>query len=99
MVTVLKLKGYITEDGEIKVYDMPADHPVGEVAVVVETVPQEEPWTEAELQELLQFKATSKPGSEIAKNEAIGAWADMSITDGGEFIAELRQQEESRRKW
>jgi hypothetical protein len=60
MATVLHVKGYITEDGQLKV-DLPQGLKPGEVEVTI-TIPEEAetpweelPWTEEELQASLNF--------------------------------------------
>jgi hypothetical protein len=56
-------------------------------------------WTEAELDEMLQFEA--KTAAEIAASirEEGGGWEDLGITDGAEWSIEHRKKIEGRYKW
>jgi len=94
------VKGYITKSGEIKV-DLPKDHPVGEVTIIIEEGAREaipwdtQPWTAAELDEML----TAKPGTlgEILQDGLVGGWEDRGITDSVEWVLEQRQKRRERR--
>ena len=95
MVTIT-LKGYITEDGQIKV-DLPENHPVGEVTLIIEPVDDEAPWTDEEIDELL--RPEPKTGAEIVQNLAIGSWSDLGIKDGVEWVEEQRRKRREKRGW
>lgn len=95
------LKGYITESGELKI-ELPVGLPVGEVQVSIQVTapepPTDETWTEAELEDLPNFKA--KTGAEIIAflEETDGWWHDDSITDGQAWVEEQRRKAAERRK-
>ncbi len=98
-MATIRLKGYITETGEIKV-DLPENHPVGEVDLTIESLPEDAKishevitWTQEELDDVLNFNPV--PANEIET----GGWEDMNITDGVEFVEELRRKEREQRGW
>ncbi len=72
-MTTLKLKGFITEDRQLKV-DLPDDVPAGEVEITLEI---DQSITEEELKELMTFKPAT--GAEIADmlEAEDGWWEDM----------------------
>lgn len=72
-MTTITLKGQITEDGKLQV-DLPEGIQPGEVDVMLSF-----DLTDDEIEALL--KPNPKPGSEIAKNEAIGSWADDELNE------------------
>ena len=96
MVTKQIVKGYLTEDGELKV-ELPANWQPGEVEIAVsveEEITQtdwdQQPWTPEELDEML----TPHPSTlgEILKDGLIGGWEDRGITDSVAFIEEQRRK-------
>ncbi len=99
-MATIRLNGYITEMGEIKV-DLPENHPVGEVHLIIIETPREDmetpgeiaSWTQEELDDMLNFNPV--PASEIET----GGWENLNITDSVEFVEELRRKERERRGW
>lgn len=90
-MTTVTLKGHLTEDGELRV-KLPHNFVSGEVEVTITVAEDEESapdWTADELQALLIPEP--KPGAEIAKSDAIGAWEHMEISDSVEWVAQLRR--------
>ncbi len=102
-VNYVMVKGYI-KDGELKV-DLPDDVPDGEVEVVLRVTNEspvddkldEAPLTDEEIVALM--RPNPKTGAEIARNPAIGAWADYGITDSVEWIKEQRRKRREKRGW
>jgi hypothetical protein len=102
-MTTLHLMGRITENGELEV-KLPEGLPPVEVKIDMtlpvqpEELPWEErPWTEEEIQEMLK-SGTPLTGAEIVKLlEEEGGWEHMGITDGAEWVEELRRKEQERR--
>ncbi len=101
-MVAIRLKGYVTETGDIEV-EIPKDFPAGEVMLTIEAVEavvvpiDEPPLTDAEIEELMRPKP--KTGAEIAKNPAIGSWADMGIVDSVEWLAEQRRKRREQNQW
>lgn len=101
---VIKLRGYITEDGEIKIYDMPKDHPVGEVEVRLLTVQAETaPEIEGEHgkdnhEELTEALLDFKPATlgEILDEGLTGGWEHIDI-DSVEWLDALRRARREKR--
>lgn len=101
------LTGRITKAGRLEVDDLPGDIPPGEVKVTLavpsstetETTSQVNApiWTDEEIAEMMRVEP--KTGAEIAKSDAIGAWADRGITDSVEWVKELRRKRRERRGW
>ena len=95
------VKATISESGEIKA-DLPKDHPVGEVTLVIEaavreTIPWDsEPWTQEELTEML----TPRPSTlgEILEYLQAKAGDELAhIVDSTAWVEEQRKKEEERR--
>jgi hypothetical protein len=89
MATVFHVKGYITEDGQLKV-ELPEGWQPGEVEVTIavteksgDEIPWEErPWTQEELDESLKFKPV--PAEDIVPggwevSESVKDWPDSAI--------------------
>ncbi|MBZ0242621.1 MAG: hypothetical protein K8F24_05355, partial [Bacteroidales bacterium] len=57
----------------------------------------EQPLSDAEIEELMQ--PNPKTGAEIAKNPAIGSWADMGIIDSVEWLVEQRRKRREQNQW
>jgi hypothetical protein len=99
MMTIIHLRGKITEKGELDV-QLPSDLPTGEVTIHIEyDVPrQTETWTEEELEELKELlKPDPKTGAEIVALGLTGTWADLDIVDSVEWVEELRRKRKERR--
>ena len=94
MVTI-NLKGYVTEDGQLKA-DLPENHPVGEVNLIIEPVDEEAPWTDEEIAEMLHPEPMT--GAEIAQHPSIGSWADKGIEDSVKWVKEQRRKRRERFK-
>ncbi len=99
-MATIRLKGYITETGEIKV-DLPKNHPVGEVNLTIEA-PREDEKTEQETDsddDVLQFKGQTL--GEILESGLVGAWSDWDIGDSEEWVQEQRRKrrEERQARW
>lgn len=84
-MSVIELKGRITEDGELKV-DLPKGLPAGEIRVLLDVPEQsndlpweERPWTAEEIRELMTFHPAT--GAEIVASGVVGAWSDLEIHD------------------
>ncbi len=103
----IKLKGFITDNGELKV-DLPPDLPSGEVEVTIQPVEQpvaeqeelpweERPWTEEEIREML--KPNPKTGAEIVALGHTGGWEHYGIKDSVEWIEEQRRKRREQRGW
>jgi hypothetical protein len=84
-MTVIHLTGRITEDHRLEV-ELPDDLPVGAVDVTLHI--QEASMTFA-----------GKTGAEIVQKliETDGWWDSPEITDGGEWVEELRRKEIEKR--
>lgn len=88
----LRLKGYITEDGQLNV-ELPEHHPTGEVTVTIETPHtegtswEERPWTDEELDQMLQSKPIP------AKDIVAGGWEALNITDRQAWVEEQRRKD------
>ena len=95
MVTIT-LKGYITEAGQLKV-DLPENHPVGEVTLIIAPIDDEAPWTDEEIEELLRPEPMT--GAEIVAGGHVGGWEHKGITDGVEFVEEMRRKRKEKRQW
>ncbi|MBN1965340.1 MAG: hypothetical protein JW910_11895 [Anaerolineae bacterium] len=102
-MTVLHLSGRITEDGRLE-FELPEGLPPGEVEIAITPLAaplpddsDDAPLTDAEIAELLRPKA--KSGAEIARSEAIGAWADYGITDPVTWVEAQRRKHSARRGW
>ena len=88
---IVRVKGTITPEGEIKV-ELPEGWQPGEVEVAVPVaVPEEAPFTEAELAEMMRFE-----GRSLGEIET-GGWEDMDIPDSAEWVEEQRRKEQERR--
>lgn len=87
-MATLRLKGFITEDRQLKV-DLPDDVPMGEVEIIIEV---DEPISDEELKELMTFKPAT--GAEIAEmlESEDGWWEDLGITDGVDWVNEQRRK-------
>ena len=102
MVTMIEVRGRITEAGRLEV-DLPEGLPPGDVVVKIEVPAAEEmawesqPWTEEEIRELLTFKG--RTGAEIAASGLTGAWKDLGITDSQAWVEEVRRKQRERRGW
>ena len=92
-MTLITLKGYVTEEGELKV-ELPDDHPVGEVNVTIESL---EMLTDDEIAEMM--RPQPKTGAEIAQSDAIGAWAHRGIKDGVDWVQEQRHKRRNKLGW
>ena len=92
-MAIIRLKGILTENGEIKV-DLPDNWQPGEVEVVITA--SESTWTDeewAEIEELL--KPEPRPASEIET----GGWEDMGIEDSVAFVEEMRRKRREKNQW
>lgn len=57
-------------------------------------------WEDMGIEEIADLmRPEPKTGAEIAKNPAIGSWADKGITDSVEWLAEQRQKRREKRGW
>ena len=94
-MAIIRLKGILTETGEIKV-DLPENWQPGEIEVLIPT--EEMEWTEEELAELEELmKPEPVPASQIVTAEEIGSWSD--IEDSVAFVEELRRKRRERNQW
>lgn len=93
----MTLKGYITEDGKLEV-ELPEDHPVGEVNIIIESEKTETEWTDEEIAELMRH-GEPQTGAEIAKSPEVGSWAHKGIEDSVEWINEQRRKRREKRGW
>jgi hypothetical protein len=100
MATVFHVKGYITDDGQLKV-ELPEGWQPGEVEVTIavteksgDDIPWEErPWTQEELDESLKFNPIP------AENIVPGGWEDMGIEDSVQWVEEQRRKMMEGRGW
>jgi hypothetical protein len=96
---VIYVKAFITEDGVIQA-ELPPDHPVGEVTVIIESAStsdkdwENQPWTEAELKELLRPQPSTL--GEMLDEGVVGLGAEdfKHISDSAAWIEETRRDEE-----
>jgi len=98
-MTITRLQGILTEEGEIKV-ELPPNWKPGKVEVLL-YADEDLEWTDEELDELLEYmQFEGKPLGDIP-SELIGAGADWDIGDSADWVAEQRRQrqEESRKLW
>ncbi len=103
--TLFRLKGVVTEDGELKV-TLPKEVPPGEVNVTLE-IPVEsatedadwenQPWTEEEIRELMRVEPMT--GAEIVAAGLTGGWEEMGITDSVEWLEEQRRKRRKKLEW
>lgn len=105
MVTLhkIQLTGHITETGELRIDDLPAGLPPGQVQVTIEVpaheeIPWEErPWTDEEIAAMNQIEP--KTGVEIVAAGHTGGWEDYGITDSVEWVEEQRRKRREQRGW
>ncbi len=93
MITI-RVDAEITEDGHLKV-KLPDGLPVGKVQLAIE-IP-EPPWTDAELQALMQPEPMT--GAEIIAAGLTGGWKDDGISDGASWVDEQRHKRRAQQKW
>ncbi len=104
MITV---KGYVTEEGEIRL-EHPLEIPPGEVELIIrELKPSQEDnneaeavptWTDEELDELLRPNPHPLTGAEIVAAGLVGGWEHKGITDGQAWVEEVKRKRKERRK-
>ncbi len=105
MVTLhkIQLTGQITETGELKIDDLPANLPPGQVQVTIEIpvsaeIPWEDrPWTDEEIRDMMM--STPKTGAEIVAAGHTGGWEDYGITDSVEWLEEQRRKRREQLGW
>ncbi len=100
-MVAIRLKGHIDENGHLQA-ELPPGLLSGDVEITVEAAPQAIPeserWTQEELDNLIQPQA--RTGGEIIASGVVGAWANRDdITDGDEFIQEMRRKRRDRLNW
>jgi hypothetical protein len=57
----------------------------------------EAPWTPEALQELMRVEPLT--GAEIVAAGLTGTWADLDISDGGEWVNEQKRLRKAKRQW
>ena len=107
-MTAKRVKGYITEDGEIRA-NLPDNWLPGEIAIEVQIADAGDdgvvidfntpwaslPWTEEELAESFDFQPSTL--GEILREGLLGGWEDRGITDSVEWVKEQRRKSRERR--
>ncbi len=100
-INYIAVKGYI-KDGELHV-ELPNNVIDGEIEVKIPVVDDLDdstyapPLTDEEIDALM--KPNPKTGAEIAKNPAIGSWANKGITNSVEWVAEQRHKRRDKTGW
>lgn len=100
----ITLQATIAEDGTL-IIELPDEVAQNNITLVKvsngnasDTIADDETaWTDEEIAEMLQ--PDPKTGAEIAKNPAIGAWADMGIEDSVAWVEEQRRKRRMRYQW
>ncbi len=82
MVTKQIVKGYLTEDGELKV-ELPANWQPGEVDILM-------PVSDEAVEERFVFKGLT--AGEILQSGLVGSGADWDIGDSEEYVQEQRRK-------
>jgi hypothetical protein len=100
-MAMLKLTGRITDGGKLEV-ELPEGLPSGDVHVTIEfsderTGPDDQPWTDEEIKELMRVEPMT--GADIVAAGLTGGWDDMGIQDSLEWVQELRRKRRERRGW
>lgn len=100
-IQYLRVKGQV-KNGKLQSITLPQHIGDGEVEIVLtltEKAPaaskdewENQPWTEAELDEFL--KPAPLTMRELLESGLIGGWKDRSISDGLEFIEQIKLDEE-----
>ncbi|MGB7339806.1 MAG: hypothetical protein WBC91_13005 [Phototrophicaceae bacterium] len=88
-MTMVQIKGILTENGKIEI-EIPEGWQPGEVHVEI-TI--DSVWSDDEIDELT--KSNVKPASEITT----GGWEDLDIQDSVEWVNENRQKRRGRFTW
>lgn len=94
-MATIHLTGRVTDKGELEV-SLPPGLPAGEARITIE-VPAEPVWTPERIREALQVEPLT--GAEIVEAGLIGGWEEEGITDGAEWVEELRRKKRERREW
>ena len=97
-MALARIKGYITETGEIRV-ELPDNWQPGEIEIVIPVAAEnhethataDETIADVEFEEPLQFQG--KPLGEIVT----GGWEHLGIEDPVEWVEEMRRKEQERR--
>ncbi len=93
-MVAVRLTGYITEAGELKIA-LPEGLPPGEVPVQAVT-----PWTDEEIREMTRIEP--KTGAEIVADIRAGligdSWKDIGVS-GAEWVDEQRRKNWKRNQW
>jgi hypothetical protein len=89
-MSILELRGRITEEGRLEV-DLPPGVPPGEARVTIE-LPSTEGWSKQELAEALKVEPLK--GAEILAAGLTGGWE--GVESGADWVGRRRRE---RREW
>lgn len=96
-MAVLKLKGIVTQDGQLKV-ELPENFPSGEVEVTVQHLEESFAWSEDEIRSLMHPEP--KTNAEIiAMLQEMGSEGWDHIEDGAAWVENQRRQQAENSQW
>jgi hypothetical protein len=92
-MVMIQLTGRVTSEGELE-FEAPHDLPQGEARITIEILntdfSDDEPFTQEEIEDFLTF--TPRSGAEVVRDDLIGGWEDMGITDSVQWVSEQRRK-------